>query len=99
MKQPKEVETVTTELREALARVGVVLPSLHPDPVSYAHRYLPPLVELGCCTMSVARRLTAALAESSPAPDEPSPPRQDTVTERLSIATAYVNACSRGERA
>lgn len=41
MKQPKEVETVTTELREALARVGVVLPSLHADPVSYAHRYLP----------------------------------------------------------
>ncbi|MFI0905377.1 hypothetical protein ACH4TE_17780 [Streptomyces sioyaensis] len=61
--QFKEVEDVTTELREALARAGVVLPSLRPDPVSIAHRYLPPLVELGRCSMDVARKLTAALTE------------------------------------
>ncbi|MEV5479543.1 hypothetical protein [Streptomyces sioyaensis] len=63
--QFKEVEDVTTELREALARAGVVLPSLRPDPVSIAHRYLPPLVELGRCSMDVARKLTAALTEPS----------------------------------
>ncbi|GGU58068.1 hypothetical protein GCM10010211_23690 [Streptomyces albospinus] len=59
----KEVDALTTELREALARAGVVLPSLRPDPVSIAHRYMPPLVELGRCSMEVARQLTAALAE------------------------------------
>lgn len=99
MSQPKEVETVTTDLREALARVGVVLPSLRPDPVSYEHRYLPPLVELGRCTMDVARRLTHALDGSPPELAEPAPHPQDTVAERLSVATAYVNARSRGERA
>lgn len=99
MKQPKEVETVTTELREALARTGIVLPSLRPDPVSYEHRYLPPLVELGRCTMDVARRLTRALDGAPSGLDEPAPHPRDTVTERLSIATAYVNARSRGERA
>ncbi|QHC21166.1 hypothetical protein [Streptomyces sp. GS7] len=61
----KEVDAVTTELREALARAGVVLPSLRPDPVSIAHRYMPPLVELGRCSMEVARQLTDALAERS----------------------------------
>lgn len=65
MQQIKEVEAVTTELREALARAGVVLPSLRPDPVSIAHRYIPPLVELGCCSMEVARQLTDALTEHS----------------------------------
>ncbi|MGD3106430.1 hypothetical protein [Streptomyces sp. YGL11-2] len=59
----KEVNAVTTELREALARAGIVLPSLRPDPVSIAHRYMPPLVELGRCSMEVARQLTDALAE------------------------------------
>ncbi len=99
MSQSKDVETVTKDLRKALARVGVVLPSLCPDPVSYEHRYLPPLVELGRCTMDVARRLTHALDGAPPGPDEPVPHPQDTVAERLSIATAYVNARSRGERA
>jgi hypothetical protein len=61
MKYLKEVDAVTTELREALAGAGVVLPSLRPDPVSIAHRYNPPLVELGRCSMEVARQLTAAL--------------------------------------
>ncbi|MFE3885456.1 hypothetical protein ACFXPQ_21540 [Streptomyces lydicus] len=99
MTQPKEVETVTTELRESLARVGVVLPSLRPDPVSYEHRYLPPLVELGRCTMDVARRLARALDGAPPCPAEPAAHPRDTVAERLSVATAYVNARSRGERA
>ncbi|WP_394816269.1 hypothetical protein [Streptomyces mooreae] len=56
---------MTSELREALARAGVVLPSLRPDPVSIAHRYIPPLVELGRCSMEVARQLTHALTEHS----------------------------------
>ncbi|MFG2827860.1 hypothetical protein ACGFWI_10405 [Streptomyces sp. NPDC048434] len=99
MNQPKDVETVTTDLREALARAGVVLPSLRPDPVSYEHRYLPPLVELGRCTMDVARRLTRALDGSPPELAEPASLPQVAVTERLSIATAHANARSRGERA
>ncbi|MEU5207855.1 hypothetical protein [Streptomyces sp. NPDC020742] len=59
----KDVETVTAELREALARAGVVLPSLRPDPVTVAHGYLSPLVDLGRCSMDVARQLTDALGE------------------------------------
>ncbi|WP_438488049.1 hypothetical protein [Streptomyces sp. S186] len=63
MKNRAEVETVLTELREALARAGIILPSLGLDPVSYAHRSMPPLVELGRCNMDTARRLVKALGE------------------------------------
>ncbi|MFJ9620078.1 hypothetical protein [Streptomyces noursei] len=61
MKEHSDVETVITELREALARAGVILPSLGLDPVSYAHRTMPPLVELGRCNTDTARRLARAL--------------------------------------
>ncbi|MER6052993.1 hypothetical protein ABT168_37095 [Streptomyces sp. NPDC001793] len=61
MKDCAEVESVIKELREALARAGIVLPSLGLDPVSYAHRSLPPLVELGRCNTDTARRLAKAL--------------------------------------
>ncbi|WP_369356638.1 hypothetical protein [Streptomyces sp. cg2] len=63
MKDCAEVESVIKELREALARAGIVLPSLGLDPVSYAHRSMPPLVELGRCNMDTARRLSKALGE------------------------------------
>ncbi|MCZ0995448.1 hypothetical protein O1L44_23410 [Streptomyces noursei] len=57
------METVIAELREALARAGIILPSLGLDPVSYAHRTMPPLVELGRCNTETARRLARALGE------------------------------------
>lgn len=63
MNRIKEVENATKELREALAGVGVVLPSLGPDPVSCANDTMRPLVELGRCTIEVARRLAQALGE------------------------------------
>ncbi|MFB7636830.1 hypothetical protein ACFC0M_38610 [Streptomyces sp. NPDC056149] len=62
-KELTEVESVLTELREALARAGIILPSLGLDPVSYAHRTMPPLVELGRCNTDTARRLAKALGE------------------------------------
>ncbi|MFG2889144.1 hypothetical protein QOM21_24875 [Streptomyces sp. Pv4-95] len=63
MQRIKAVESATKELREALEREGIVLPSLRPDPVSCANEYMLPLVELGRCTIAVAQRLTAALGE------------------------------------
>ncbi|MCB5906819.1 hypothetical protein [Streptomyces pinistramenti] len=63
MDRTKEVEEATKELEEALAGVGIVLPSLGPDIVSYTHFSLPPLVELGRCSTEVARRLAAVLRE------------------------------------
>ncbi|GAA3174865.1 MULTISPECIES: hypothetical protein [Streptomyces] len=63
MDRIEEVESVTKELRNTLARAGIVLPSLGPDPVSCANYAMLPLVELGRCTMDVARRLTDALGE------------------------------------
>ncbi|MGV4923881.1 hypothetical protein K2224_00365 [Streptomyces sp. BHT-5-2] len=63
MKDRAEVESVIKELQQALARAGIVLPSLGLDPVSYAHRSLPPLVELGRCNTDTARRLAKALGE------------------------------------
>ncbi|MFE7297898.1 hypothetical protein [Streptomyces sp. NPDC057579] len=63
MKDQSDVKSVIAELQEALARVGIVLPSLGLDPVSYAHSAMRPLVELGRCNMDTARRLTEALGE------------------------------------
>ena len=48
-------------LRTALRSVGVTLPSLGVDALSYADRAPRPLVELGRCDPQTARRLTAAL--------------------------------------
>ncbi|MFE6691492.1 hypothetical protein ACFVFQ_34100 [Streptomyces sp. NPDC057743] len=62
-KELTEVESALTELREALARAGIILPSLGLDPVSYAHRTMPPLVELGRCNSDTARRLAEVLAK------------------------------------
>ncbi|MBB4979568.1 hypothetical protein [Streptomyces nymphaeiformis] len=53
-------ETVA-ELREALARAGITLPSLGLDVVTLAAEPPRPLVELGCCTVETARLLAAAV--------------------------------------
>ncbi|PRH80301.1 hypothetical protein C6N75_05020 [Streptomyces solincola] len=50
-----------TELRAALHRAGITLPSLGLDPVTAAASYGRPLVELGRCTAETALLLAAAL--------------------------------------
>ncbi|MFI8362546.1 hypothetical protein ACIGD1_20520 [Streptomyces sp. NPDC085612] len=60
----REAEAARDELREALAGVDVVLPSLGVDLVSLTSDYLSPLVELGSCRADVAWKLAAALRKS-----------------------------------
>ncbi|MGH4028158.1 hypothetical protein ACQB60_04380 [Actinomycetota bacterium Odt1-20B] len=59
--QAQEVEDVVKELRTALTRAGITLPSLGIDPVSLAREAPRPLVELGRCDLDAAERLTKAL--------------------------------------
>ncbi|MFE1547545.1 hypothetical protein [Streptomyces sp. NPDC058718] len=54
-------QEAVTELREALARAGITLPSLGLDVVTLAAHPPRPLVELGCCTAETARLIAAAL--------------------------------------
>ncbi|WP_406058090.1 hypothetical protein OG462_15845 [Streptomyces sp. NBC_01077] len=54
-------QEAVTELREALARAGIRLPSLGPDVVTLAADPPRPLVALGCCTVETARLLAAAV--------------------------------------
>ncbi|MFI1936361.1 hypothetical protein ACH44C_04045 [Streptomyces purpureus] len=56
-----DAREAVAELRSALRKAGVTLPSLGLDPVSCAYETPRPLVELGRCTVETARRLTAAL--------------------------------------
>jgi hypothetical protein len=49
------------ELRAALDAWGITLPSLRVDPASAAGPAPRPLINLGCCNPSTARRLAAAL--------------------------------------
>ncbi|MCS0601438.1 hypothetical protein NX794_09380 [Streptomyces sp. LP11] len=58
----EEAEETLEELRSALAKAGLVLPSLGLDPVSLAREAPCPLVELGRCSVETARRLAVALA-------------------------------------
>ncbi|MBT2415423.1 hypothetical protein J7I94_33645 [Streptomyces sp. ISL-12] len=51
-------------MARALADAGVLLPSLGLDAVSLAGEYLPPLVDLGRCNPSTARKMAAVLRES-----------------------------------
>nr|WP_206315432.1 hypothetical protein [Streptomyces sp. C1-2] len=53
-------------MREALAEVGVVLPSLGVDPVTGASGEPFALVALGRCNVRTAERLTAALRGERP---------------------------------
>ncbi|MER6097455.1 hypothetical protein ABT154_16665 [Streptomyces sp. NPDC001728] len=54
-------QEAVTELREALARAGITLPSLGLDAVTLSAETPRPLVELGRCTVETARLLAAAL--------------------------------------
>ncbi|MPY52808.1 hypothetical protein [Streptomyces acidicola] len=57
----EEAEETVEELRQALARAGIVLPSLGIDPATLAREAPCPLVVLGGCSVTVAARLAAAL--------------------------------------
>ncbi|WP_354406002.1 hypothetical protein [Streptomyces sp. PvP037] len=57
----EEAEEVVKELRTALAKGEISLPSLGLDPVSLAREAPCPLVELGRCSVETARRLAAVL--------------------------------------
>lgn len=57
----QDAEAVVAELRGALAHIGVTLPSLGIDPLSYDGRDTRVLVELGRCNVETARRMAAAL--------------------------------------
>nr|WP_167153358.1 hypothetical protein [Streptomyces sp. MBT27] len=56
-----EAESAVRELRAALGRSGITLPSLGLDPLTCANEKLGPLVDLGRCTPDTARRLAAVL--------------------------------------
>lgn len=57
----EEAEEVVKELRAALAKAGISLPSLGLDPVSLAREAPCPLVELGRCSVETARLIAAAV--------------------------------------
>ncbi|MFD4256156.1 hypothetical protein ACFWR9_00580 [Streptomyces sp. NPDC058534] len=57
----EEAEDTVKELRAALTKAGITLPSLGLDPVSLAREAPCPLVELGRCSVETAQRLAAAL--------------------------------------
>ncbi|MEV8591516.1 hypothetical protein [Streptomyces sp. NPDC052012] len=57
----EEAEEVVKELRAALAKAGITLPSLGVDPVSLAREAPCPLVELGRCSVQTAQRLAAVV--------------------------------------
>ncbi|MEV5934672.1 hypothetical protein ACIQCD_23250 [Streptomyces sp. NPDC093250] len=57
----EEAEEVVEQLRAALAKAGISLPSLGLDPVSLAREAPCPLVELGRCSVATARLIAAVL--------------------------------------
>ncbi|MBZ9643671.1 MULTISPECIES: hypothetical protein [Streptomyces] len=57
----EEAEDTLNELRTALEKAGITLPSLRLDPASLAREAPCPLVELGRCSMETARRLAAVI--------------------------------------
>ncbi|PJM99640.1 hypothetical protein CG740_29320 [Streptomyces sp. CB01201] len=56
-----EAESAVRELRAALGRSGITLPSLGLDPLTCANEKLGPLVDLGRCTPDTARLLASVL--------------------------------------
>ncbi|MFF5972080.1 hypothetical protein ACFY7C_11225 [Streptomyces sp. NPDC012769] len=60
--ETEEAREAVAELREALGRAGITLPSLGLDVITLAADPPRPLIELGCCTAATARLLAAALA-------------------------------------
>lgn len=59
----REAEELVARLRGGFAGVGVVLPSLRIDPVSFAGDEAVALVDLGRCNLDTALRLTQVLEE------------------------------------
>ncbi|MFD0373102.1 hypothetical protein [Streptomyces sp. NPDC127114] len=59
--ETEEVREAVRELRDALGRAGITLPSLGIDAVTLAADPPRPLIELGRCTAATARLLAAAL--------------------------------------
>ncbi|MET7377636.1 hypothetical protein ABZT08_02215 [Streptomyces sp. NPDC005526] len=57
----REAEETLTELRAALEKAGITLPSLRLDPAGLAREAPCPLVELGRCSVETAARLVAVL--------------------------------------
>jgi hypothetical protein len=57
----EEAEEIMKELRTALAKAGIKLPSLRLDPASLAREAPCPRVELGGCSADMAAKLAAAL--------------------------------------
>ncbi|MGW1224157.1 hypothetical protein [Streptomyces sp. NPDC001478] len=57
----RTAEELVARLKGGFAGVGVVLPSLRVDPVSYAVEEPVPLVDLGRCNLDTALRLSEAL--------------------------------------
>lgn len=57
----EEAEETVKELRAALLRAGITLPSIGLDPVSLAREVPRPLIELGRCSVETARRLAEVL--------------------------------------
>lgn len=57
----EEAEDAVNNLRTALARSGITLPSLRMDLASYARETPCPLVELGRCNVDTVRMLAAVL--------------------------------------
>ncbi|MWA11014.1 hypothetical protein [Streptomyces sp. BA2] len=57
----EEAEETVKELRAALARAGIILPSLRIDPTSWAREAPCPLIELGGCSVGTAARLAVVL--------------------------------------
>jgi hypothetical protein len=60
----EKAEDTVQELRTALARVGITLPSLRLDPLSVVRDEPTPLVDLGRCTTQMAERLVQALQDN-----------------------------------
>ncbi|MCX5387882.1 hypothetical protein [Streptomyces sp. NBC_00083] len=58
----RAAEDAVEQLRDGLARVGVMLPSLRIDPLTCTGHVLYPLMDLGRCNMDMALRLVAVLA-------------------------------------
>ncbi|QES41528.1 hypothetical protein DEJ49_11325 [Streptomyces venezuelae] len=57
----EQAEDTVRELRTALARVGITVPSLRMDPSSIARETPCPRIELGGCSVDAAARLAAVL--------------------------------------
>ncbi|MEU0135152.1 hypothetical protein ABZ172_14175 [Streptomyces sp. NPDC006296] len=57
----RAAEDAVARLRAGLAGVGVKLPSLRIDPLSFAGSRPVPLVDLGRCSVETALRLSAEL--------------------------------------